>query len=90
MKGFVKDPDASLDYGIDWTLWLDGDSIAASTWIAESGLTIEPGSENFNSTKTSVFLSGGTRNNNYKVTNRITTDTGRTDDRSFTIYVRER
>ena len=90
MKGFVKDPDATLDYGFDWTLWLDGDNITTSTWIVESGVSIEAGSEQFNSKITSVYLSGGSVDSNYKVTNRITTDSGRTDDRSFMLRIRQR
>lgn len=88
MKGFVKDPDANLDYGFDWALWLDGDEIASSTWIVDAGITTA--NENFNSTKTTVYLSGGAAGSNYKITNRITTDSGRTDDRSFELRVRQR
>jgi fructosamine-3-kinase len=85
---FTKDPNAVLDYSIDWTRWLAGDQIAASEWIVESGLTKMADSKT--STSATVWLSGGTAGQSYIVTNRITTAAGRTEDRSFTIRVEER
>ena len=38
---FTKDPDAVLDYSVDWLLWLAGDQISSSEWILEQGATIE-------------------------------------------------
>ena len=87
---FIKDPEAVLDYTLDWTKWLDeaGDIIATSTWIVPTGLTKVTET---NTTKlATVWLSGGTAGTNYTVTNRITTVAGRTDDRSITIRVQER
>ena len=88
---FTKDPEAVLDYSIDWTDWLDGDAIATSTWIAptETGSPTVVASSNTSKIAT-VWLSGGTVGANYTVTNRITTAGGRTEDRSITIRVRER
>jgi len=85
---FTKDPNAVLDYSIDWTRWLAGDQIAASEWIVPSGLTKMADSKT--STSATVWLSGGTAGQSYIVTNRITTAAGRTEDRSFTIRVEER
>jgi len=87
---FTKDPQAVLDYAIDWTKWLDevGDSIETSTWIVPTGLTKV--TETNTSKLATVWLSGGTVGENYTVTNRITTVGGRADDRSITIRVRER
>jgi hypothetical protein len=90
MKGFVKDPDAILDYGFDWGLWLGIDTIDTSTWIVESPLTIVPASESFDDDTTLVYLSGGDVGSNYELTNRITTANGRTDDRTVQIKVRSR
>jgi hypothetical protein len=83
-----KDPDAVLDYGCDWSKWLDGDTIATSTWTVATGIT--KGADTFNATTTTVWLSGGTDGVSYAVTNRITTAGGRTDDRTFTVSVRQR
>jgi hypothetical protein len=90
MKGYVKDPDAVLDYGFDWGPWLGTDTIATSTWIVESPLTIVPASESNDSTTTLVYISGGTAGQDYDLTNRITTNDGRTDDRTIKIKVRSR
>lgn len=90
MKGYVKDPNAILDYSWDWGPWLDSDTIATSVWIVESPLTIESGTESNTTTTTEVFLAGGEHGNDYTITNRITTVGGRTDDRSFEIRVRNR
>lgn len=80
-----KDPDATLDYSIDWTEWLSGDTIVSSIWTADTGITIVRSS---NSQQiTTVWLSGGTNNMSYIVTNRITTAAGRIDDRSFKLSI---
>ena len=90
MKGFVKDPDATLDYSIDWSPWLDGDLITASDWVAEAGLTIVPGSKTYTDTVTTVYVSGGTAGQEYELTNTISTQGSRTDERTITIRFRNR
>lgn len=90
MKGFVKDPQAVLDYKFDWGPWLQNDTIATSTWIVDSGIDIVPASESFDTTTTTVFLQNGTEGNNYSLTNRITTAASRTDERTIQIKVRQR
>jgi len=91
MKAFVKDPDATLDYSFDWGPWLGAtDTILTSTWTVDSGLTVVPASESFDDTTTTAFLSGGAVNMKYNVTNRITTNGSRTDERSILIRVRDR
>jgi len=85
---FTKDPNAVLDYSIDWTRWLAGDQIATSVWLVATGLTKVADSKTASSA--TVWLSGGTAGQSYTVTNRITTAGGRTEDRSFTIRVEER
>lgn len=85
---FTKDPNAVLDYSVDWTKWLDGDTIATSAWTVPAGLTKV--SDANTTTKTTAWLSGGTADQSYTVTNRITTSGGRTEDRSFIVKVEER
>lgn len=85
MKKFHKDPNATLDYSINWEDWLAGDTITVSNWSATAGITIV---NNFNTaTSTSVWLSGGSIGNSYSTVNTITTATGRTDERTLTINV---
>jgi len=85
---FTKDPNAVLDYTIDWIRWLAGDQIATSEWLVPTGLT-KMADTNTASSAT-VWLSGGTAGQSYTATNRITTAGGRTEDRSFTVRVEER
>ena len=85
---FTKDPDAVLDYLIDWTRWLASDKIATSAWIVPSGLTNVGDSKA--ATTATVWLAGGTAGQSYTVTNRITTTGGRTEDRSIIIRIEER
>ena len=89
MALYVKDPDARLDYKIDWTSWLElAESISSSTWIVPTGLTKV---DEATATKTTtVWLTGGTVGDKYLVTNRITTSQNRTDDRTIEIVVRDR
>lgn len=85
---FLKDPDAVLDYGLDWTAWLAGDTIASSVWSAAAGLTSSAPS--FAAGLTQNWLSGGVAGTSYLVRNRITTVGGRTEDRSILINVADR
>jgi hypothetical protein len=89
MTTFLKDPDAVLDYSIEWSKWLVGDQIQTSTWTV-SDAAIEAASDSNTTTRATVWLSGGIAGQAYTVTNRITTSGGRTDERSFTIQVQER
>ena len=89
MKSWKKDPNSELDYAIDWSTWLAAsETISTSTWILESGITKL--SDTKTSTTTTVWISGGTASIDYTVTNRIITSAGRTVDRSFILFVRER
>lgn len=89
----AKDPDAVLDYGIDWADWLAAgidptDTLATSSWTATSGITAS--APQLDGTVASCLVSGGTAGQTYTVTNRITTANGRTEDRSFRVKVAER
>ena len=88
MRQFEKDPDAILDYTVDWSRWLDTDTILASQWTVPTGLTQVSSSNT--STSATAWLSGGTAGQAYTVANRITTADGRTDERSIVINVRDR
>ena len=90
-KRYTQDPADNLDYAIDWGgEWLDtGETVATSTWVATPpGLTTSLTSIVNNNTTTVVWLSGGTANSIYTVTNRITTTDGRTAERSIIVTIR--
>jgi hypothetical protein len=86
----VKDPNAVLDYSIDWSQWLadaGADAINTSNWTVPAGITKD--SQTNTSTQSKVWLSGGSAGQTYRVVNRITTTGGRTADRSFDVVVQE-
>lgn len=90
-----KDPDAILPYTVDWTKWLSSDTIATSTFTADTGITIGNGSNGADApTKSTVaatvWLIGGTVGETYEITNQITTAAAKTEDRTFKILCEER
>ncbi len=85
---FIKDPDATLDYVVNWATWLVSDTIISSAWTVPTGLTQVTAAST--TTTTTIWLSGGTAGNSYSVLNRIVTAAGRTDDRSLTIEVEQK
>lgn len=86
---YLKDPDAVLDYIFDWSRWLAGnEEIVASNIEASAGINLD--SQENTLTTATAWISGGTSGQPYTVTNRITTDLGRTDDRTITIRVTPR
>lgn len=86
---YLKDPQAVLDYGFDWSRWLEGaDFVTESSWTIPDGLTME--TEWFDGLTTAVRLSGGTVGVVYTVTNHIKTDAQREDDRSMTLRCTQR
>jgi hypothetical protein len=83
-----KDPGATLDYSIDWSQWLAGDTIASNTWTFDTGITGAAESINTANTITTIWLSGGALATTYKITNTITTATGRSQVQSFQIAIK--
>jgi hypothetical protein len=84
-----KDPNAKLDYGIDWSLWLEtGETISASIWTLVDGIVGTAAS--FSSTQTLIWISGGDDGKSYHIANRITTSAGRIDERTLLIKVKSR
>jgi hypothetical protein len=85
---YYKDPDAELDYAVDWSAWLGTDTIASAVWeVRPAGLTIGTGAKAPTTVAgvATVWLSGGTSGTVYLVSCRVTTATGRVDDRSHRI-----
>lgn len=87
-KEFEHAPNAKLDYGFDWSMYLSaGETIATSTWSADSLTTSSP---QMGDKITSVFVEGGVIGGNYNLTNSITTSVGRRDSRTLKIFVKNR
>lgn len=87
-KKFTKDPDATLDYSVDWEVWLAGDTIATSQWTVPAGLT--KASESNTTTKATAWISGGTVGQVYSIKNSILTVGGRVNNQSLEITVVEK
>lgn len=86
----LKDPNATLDYTWDWTLWLDDivDTISAKVVTVDSPLVLV--SSNIVGKKVVAFISGGVAGATYKAVCEITTAGGRIDDRTIYIKIKER
>lgn len=85
----IKAPAAVVDYGVRWARYLaEGDSLATSTWSIAGTATLSAPA--ISGTDTRVWITGGTAGENLVLTNRITTVLGRTDERSFSVPVRQR
>jgi hypothetical protein len=83
---YEKDPDSTLDYQFNWKSELDGDVITVSEFLLPDGMT-QVSASNTTNTAT-IFVTGGDCGGIYRVTNRITTDGGRTFDATIKIAVR--
>lgn len=88
LGNLTKDPNAALDYAIDWHAWLSGDTIATSTWTVPTGITKT--SDTHDTTTATVWLSGGSVGQTYQLTNTITTAGGRTDERTFQLTIQDK
>lgn len=89
----TKDPNAVLDYTLDWSDWLEpaSDTIA-SVAVAVTGVTLDHTTNN--GTSVTIWISGGTVGTRGEARVRITTvGTGarpRTDDRTVYFKIKER
>lgn len=90
MSTFSKDPDAVLDYKVDWSAWLPtGDTIVASTWTVPVGITQATPPPSFTDSTATIWLSGGTLGDTHEIVNHVTTAQGRQDDRTIRVVIRE-
>jgi len=93
MPRLFKDPQAKLDYQVTWADWLEsGETITSSAFaidVAPDAILIissSPAPTNTTTTAT-VWLEAGTVGKTYRVRNRITSSSGRTDDKSFDVSI---
>ena len=93
MTLLLKDPDAVLDYSIDWgAQYLHGDALAESHWVAdpaEDGGVAIAGSS-FDLTHSTVQAGGGVPGRIYRLVNHVVLASGLTDSRSVTLRVEQR
>lgn len=93
MATFKKDPDATLDFAVDWSAWLlpFADSISTVQWIPSSGLAVEssPAPSNAAGVAT-AWISGGEPGTEETLVCRMTSAAGRIDDRTLRIKIADR
>ena len=90
VKTYSKDPSAFLDYSMDWSDWLaTGEIITVSTW-ATSSVDLTLSLDAATDTITTIWASGGVAGKDYTITNTITTDATRVDQRSITLTCEDR
>jgi len=93
MTLLLKDPEATLDYGVEWgTEYLSDDALAESSWTVSPA---EPGgvaivSSRFDLTTATAQVEGGIAGRLYRLTNHVVTAEGREDNRSIMLRVERR
>jgi len=93
MTFLLKDPQSTLDYAVDWGAeYLEGDAIADSSWSVspdeDGGVTLV--SSRFDLLVATAQVSGGKPGKVYRLTNQVTTASGREDSRSIVLRVEQR
>lgn len=93
MAFLLKDPEAALDYSVDWGAeYLSGDVLASSSWsvspIEDGGASIV-GTE-FDLLVATAQVAGGIPGKVYQITNHVVTTLGREDNRSIILRVENR
>jgi hypothetical protein len=94
MTFLLKDPEAVLDYAIDWgAQYLDpGDLLAESSWAVDpdepDGVAVV--GSLFGDSISTVQAAGGIAGRLYRLANRVVTQSGRTDERSIVLRVEKR
>lgn len=91
MTDYTADPASVLDYSRDWTDWLaDGETLTASSWAVPSGITQTTPAPSFTAAGVAtIWLTGGTVDVVYRITNHVTTSAGRQHEESFNVVVRD-
>lgn len=93
MTLLIKDPEATLDYSVDWGAeYLSGDALVESGWTVSPG---EPGGlsivgNRFDLLMATVEVEGGIAGRIYRLTNHVSTAEGRSDSRSILVRVERR
>lgn len=93
MALLLKDPEAALDYAVDWGAeYLNGDWISQSSWdvipVEIGGLTVA--TSIFDDRVATVTAAGGVAGHLYQLTNHVVLSSGLTDSRSIVLRVEKR
>jgi len=93
MTLLLKDPEAALDYAVDWGLeYLTSDTLIQSDWhvtpVEAGGVSVVASS--FDTAVATVTASGGIAGHMYQLTNHVVLSSGLTDSRSIVLRVENR
>ena len=93
MTLLLKDPEAELDYAVDWGAeYLGEDSLAQSEWevapAEDGGVSVV--NATFDTLIATVKAAGGISGRLYRLTNRVVMASGLVDSRSITLRVEQR
>lgn len=91
MQVHVKDPEAILDYAVNWAggYLQSGETLLSSSWTIFPSDIAQVTASN-TATAATITVSGGVVGRLYQLSNRITTSQGRTDERSIIVRVEQR
>lgn len=93
LKWDDKDPDDVDAFQLDWSERLSSETITSSTWSINPATGTTPLTKNtdqFTTTMTTIWLSGGDDDADYELTNHVTTTAGRAFDQTVKLRVRSR
>lgn len=85
-----KDPDEILDFSLDWSERLEGDTISAATWGTSDPVGLTRTSQQVSGGVTSAFFSGGAEGTTYSITVTIDTAGGRRMQETAKLKIKSR
>jgi len=88
----IKDPDAELDYAVNWSNWLEeGETIVSAVWEIPDSFTRPPGKpDRIEEGRTIIWVSGGEPGMDHGLRVHVVTSAGREEDRTIWLRVRNR
>jgi hypothetical protein len=90
---YRHDPNARLDYYVDWSAWLaDGETITDATWTVTGYTDTAPdiATDITSTTQPGVWVEDATLGDKLSLTCHIVTTDGREDDRTHHLIVAQR
>lgn len=85
----IQSPGALLDWTLDWSsVLMPGEALSSSLWFVDNDvITLSLPSHTPNAA--TVWITGGVDGGSYRLTNRTSSNAGRTDDRTIAVLIRQ-
>jgi hypothetical protein len=87
---YYKDPDAYLDYAMDWSTWVSTGESLSTYVVAVNSSLLTISTHSLSGNTVTAWLSGGVVGQVYTVSVKITTNGARVDERSFRVKIKQR